>query len=101
MYNIGMILFLIGGLLIGGAAVAFALQNTTMVTVALFSWRLESSLALVIILAMVLGALIGFLWLLPGSIKKSFQISNLKRQNIKLEAELANKKTEVKSVVNE
>lgn len=96
-----MILFLIGGLLIGGAAVAFALQNTTMVTVALFSWRLESSLALVIILAMVLGALIGFLWLLPGSIKKSFQISNLKRQNIKLEAELANKKTEVKSVVNE
>ena len=90
-----MILFLIGGFLIGAIAVTFALQNTETVIVALFSWRLESSLAMVIILAMVLGALIGLLWFLPGSIKKSFQISNLKRQNTKLENELANKKTKV------
>lgn len=92
-----MIIFLIVGLLIGGVVVSFALQNTTMVTVALFSWRVESSLALIIILAMVIGALIGLLWLLPGSIKKTFQISNLKKQNIKLENELANKKIELES----
>lgn len=97
MYNIRMILFLIGGLLIGGAVVAFALQNTTTVTVALFSWRFESSLALIIILAIATGALISLLWSLPRNIKKSLQISNLKKRNSKLENELANKKIEVES----
>ncbi len=92
-----MILFLIGGLLIGGAAVAFALQNTTTVTVALFAWRLESSLSLIIMLAIASGALISLLWSLPGSIKKSLRISNLKKQNSKLEKELADKKNEVES----
>ena len=92
-----MILFLIGGLLLGGAVVAFALQNTSMVTVALFSWRFESSLALIIILAIAAGALISLLWSLSRGLKKSLQISNLKKQNIKLEQELANKKTEAES----
>ena len=92
-----MVLFLIGGFLIGAVAVTFALQNTETVIVALFSWRFESSLALIIILALAIGALVGLLWSLPRSIKKSFQISNLKKQNAKLESELANKKIEVES----
>ncbi|MFH1473239.1 MAG: lipopolysaccharide assembly protein LapA domain-containing protein [bacterium] len=92
-----MILFLIGGFLIGGAAVAFALQNVTTVTVTLFSWHFESSLALIIILAIAIGALISSLWSLPRNIKKSLQISNLKKQNSKLEKELSDKNNKVES----
>jgi uncharacterized integral membrane protein len=95
MYNVGMILFLIGGFLIGAVIVAFALQNTATVVVALFSWRIGSSLALIIILAMISGALISSLLSLPRSIKKSFQISNLKKQNSKLEKELVDQKNKV------
>lgn len=91
-----MFLFLIGGLIIGGAVVAFALQNTAIVTVALFSWSFESSLSLIIILAIASGALVSFLWLFPSNIKKGFQISSLKKQNIKLENELNIKKNEIK-----
>lgn len=92
-----MIVFLIGGFLIGAVVVAFALQNTIAVTVALFSWRIESSLALIIILAMLSGAVISTLMSLPGNVKKSLQISNLKRQNSKLEKELADKKNKAGS----
>jgi uncharacterized integral membrane protein len=92
-----MVIFLILGLLIGGAVVAFALQNTATITVALFAWRLESSLSLIIMLAIISGALISSLWSLPRSIRKSLQIANLKKQNSKLENELANKKNEVES----
>lgn len=92
-----MILFLLGGLFIGGAVVAFALQNTTMVTAALFAWRVESSLALIIMLAIASGAIISLLWLFPGILKRNLQILNLKRRVSKLEDELANnkKKTEI------
>ena len=92
-----MILFLIGGFLIGSVAVTFALQNVTTVTVALFSWRLESSLALIIILALAIGALISLLLSLPKNIKRSLQISNLKKQNSKLEKELVDTKNKVES----
>ena len=86
-----MVLFLIGGFLIGAVAVTFALQNTETVIVALFSWRFESSLALIIILSLAIGALIGSLWSLPRNLKKSFQILDLKKDINKLEKELADK----------
>ena len=87
-----MILFLIGGLLIGGLAVAFALQNTDTVVVSLLSWHFQSSLAIIIASAILVGALISTLWTLPRSIKTGFQISSLKKRNDKLEKELADKK---------
>ncbi len=96
-----MIIFLIVGLLIGGAVVDFVLQNITTVTVVFLSWQFESSLSLIIILAIVSGALMGLLWLLPGNIKKSLQISNLKKQNNRLEKELADKENKVESEKSE
>lgn len=98
MYNMRMmILFLIGGLLIGGIVVAFAFQNIAVVTVTLFSWHFESPLSLIIIIAIVIGALISLLWSFPRDIKKSLQISNLKKQNSKLEKELADNKKRIES----
>jgi len=97
----GMIIFLIVGLLIGGVVIAFVLQNVTTVTVTFFSWHLQSSLALIIILAVVSGAVIVALWSLPGSIKKGFQISSLMKRNSKLEKELADNKTKIESTQSE
>ncbi len=92
-----MILLLIIGLFIGGAAVVFAFQNITTITVSFLSWQLEGTLAVIILLAIASGVLFGALVLLPGTIKKDFQISSLKKQNSKLEKELADKKNEVES----
>lgn len=92
-----MIVFLIAGLLIGGAAVAFVLQNITPITVTFFVWKFNGSLAMVILSAIFSGALVSTLVSLPRAIKKSLQISNLTKQNSKLEKELANKKIEVES----
>ena len=79
-----MIIFLILGLLLGATAVIFALQNTIIVTVNLFSWHLQGSLAIVLILAMTTGAMVSILISLPGHIKKSFQLASLRRENKKL-----------------
>lgn len=96
-----MVIFLIAGLLIGGVVVAFAFQNMTAVTVTLFSWHFGSSLSLIIILAIVIGALMSLLWSLPVNVKKSLQISNLKKQNSKLEKELVDIKNKIESEKSE
>ncbi len=46
-----MLIFLIIGLLLGGAAVIFALQNITAVTVTFFSWQFEGSLAMIVLIS--------------------------------------------------
>ncbi len=92
-----MIIFLILGLLVGAAAVVFALQNITTVTVMFLSWQLEGSLALIIMLAIGVGILMSFLLSLPDIIQKSFQISGLKKHNDKLKDELTEKEKEVEA----
>jgi lipopolysaccharide assembly protein A len=90
-----MIIFLIVGLLLGATAVIFALQNITTVTVVFFSWQLEGSLAVIIILSMLAGIIVSSLLSLPDMIKKSFQISNLKKHANKLEEKLTDKEIEI------
>ena len=92
-----MIISLIVGLILGGAAVIFALQNVSTISVTFFAWQIESSLAVIIILAIAIGVIISTLLSLPGAIKKSFQISGLKKHNSKLESDLIDKKIEVES----
>ncbi len=90
-----MIIFLILGLLLGAVAVIFALQNVAMVTVTFLSWQFEGSLALVILFSLALGALISMLLSIPDSIRRSFQISSLKKHASKLEEKLGDKEVEV------
>jgi uncharacterized integral membrane protein len=90
-----MIIFLILGVVLGAVTVVFALQNIVTVTVVFMSWQLEGSLAIVILSAVLMGALISFIITLPGDVKRSLQISGLKKQNAKLQAEIENKKREV------
>ncbi len=92
-----MIIPLVMGLVLGAMTVIFALQNVTPITVVFMSWRIEGSLALILIITMLAGVAFSLLMSLPGLIKKSFQISGLKKQNRVVKEELENKKIEVES----
>jgi len=87
-----MIFFLILGIALGVLAVLFVLQNTAIVTVSFFSWQLEGSLALILFLAITTGLFIALLLILPSLIKESLSRALLRKQNIKLEEELAKAK---------
>ena len=55
-----LMLFIIG-VALGGLTVIFAMQNIDAVTVSFFSWRLEGSLSLILMLATLMGVLITLL----------------------------------------
>ncbi len=76
-------LFIIG-LLLGGVAVMFVLQNVAPVTVAFFGWQFEGSLALVLLLAILGGMLISWFLSLP----QMFRLSDLRWRNKRLQKDL-------------
>jgi len=87
-----MIILFIIGLLIGGMAVIFSLQNTAIITVAFFSWQITGSLALILPLAIGTGVLITILLILPESVKNYFRYKNLQNENEKLQEDLRKQK---------
>ncbi|MBK1678991.1 lipopolysaccharide assembly protein LapA domain-containing protein [Rhodocyclus tenuis] len=62
---------------IGG--VAFAMQNNVPVTVNFLFWRFDSSLAMVLLLALACGALIVALLSTPATLKRQWQLAQQKR----------------------
>ncbi len=77
------------------AAVAFALQNNVPVTVTFLFWRFDSSLAMVLLLALALGAIIVALVSTPRALRSQWLISRqrteiaaLKATNAELEKKL-------------
>ncbi len=72
------------GLLLGGAAILFILQNTAVITVAFFAWQTEGSLALILIITALVAACITILFSIP----EMFRIAALKRENRRLAAAL-------------
>ncbi|NJD34501.1 MAG: DUF1049 domain-containing protein [Betaproteobacteria bacterium] len=83
-------LTLIFGIAFAVAAVAFALQNNVPVTVNLFFWRFDSSLAMVLLLAIGLGAIIAGLVSSPAVIRGQWAAARLRRQVAALEGDKAN-----------
>ncbi|MBX4198045.1 LapA family protein [Candidatus Parcubacteria bacterium] len=90
-------IFLLIGLVLGGFAVIFALQNITVITVTFLAWQIDGSLAIILIAAVVTGILIGVLVSIPSAIRRSFLISRIQKKTIALKEELHNKTTEVES----
>jgi uncharacterized integral membrane protein len=82
-----MMISIIIALAIAIVAVIFALQNVTLVTVSFFTLTLHSSLALVVLVALAAGVLIGFLASLPGLIRGVWTTSSQKRKLGTLEEE--------------
>ena len=87
-----MVLPLLLGIILGAASIIFALQNVAVITVSFFSWQLEGSLALILLLAIGTGILVSLLIVLPESIKNYFQYRSLKKENARLAEELRKQK---------
>lgn len=83
-----MILSLIVGFVLGMGALLFALQNTQVVALTFLGWQFESSLALLVIVALAFGMLISLLASLPSAVSASFRIMGLKRENKNLAQEV-------------
>jgi uncharacterized integral membrane protein len=81
-------IFLFFALFIAILAIIFAIQNNATTSVSFFVWDADGSLALVLLIAMAIGALISFLLSLPASIKSRLAIRNLRKKNEELEVDL-------------
>jgi len=82
-------LFLILGIVFAIVAVTFALQNSVPVTVVFAFWRYDSSLALVLLVALGVGALISGLVSTPSVIRGQWTGARLRRQVANLEDDKA------------
>ncbi len=92
-----MFIFLIIGLVLGAFAIIFAAQNVATITVVFLAWKVEGSLALIVILAIVCGMLISYFLSLPTVIQRMLRISKLKQTIEKLKDELVHKETVIES----
>lgn len=75
-----LIILLSIALLLSLAALAFAIQNTSLVTVTFLMWRFESSLALVLLIAFALGVLVSALLFLPGLITARISARSMRQK---------------------
>ncbi len=88
-----MVFTLILALLFAILAVIFAVQNTDAVQVVFFSWQMEGSLALVVLIALAVGVLIGLLVMTPSVVKRSLNLSGQRKKIAGLEKDLDDHKT--------
>ncbi|MBN2348361.1 MAG: LapA family protein [Bacteroidales bacterium] len=71
---------LITGLLLAILVIVFALQNSAPVPIKLGFWDINPSVALLVILVLFLGAILGILFSIPSIIKKKRIIEELKEK---------------------
>ncbi len=81
-------LWLIIAIVVAILAVIFALQNAIPITVSFLTWKFESSLALVLLIAIALGVLMSLMVSVPSKIKNMKLILNQKRKINELEENL-------------
>ena len=89
--------FLFVALAVALVAVMFALQNIVPVTVAFLTWTFEGSLALVLFVALIVGALVSVLASVPTLVKGRWAAASLKKRIAALEAELKNTRLELEA----
>jgi putative membrane protein len=82
-------IILIIALLIAILAVIFALQNAIPVSITFLVWKTEGSLALVLLVTLAVGAVVGLLVSLPGRIRGAWTAGSQKKKLTELEAGLA------------
>jgi putative membrane protein len=78
-------LVVLAGLAAAIGVVAFALQNNIPVTVTFLLWRFDSALAMVLLIAVALGALIVALLSTPAVLRLQWEATRLRRQIAGLE----------------
>lgn len=75
------LLSLVTGFFLGIVAIVFAIQNNETTALTFLNWQFESSLALVVISSVVVGALMSALLSLPGAIEHALRTHALRREN--------------------
>ncbi len=70
--------------------VVFAWQNSTVVTVYFLTSQFEASIALLVMVALLLGIFIGVLALLPSFLKRSWHLRKTKKELNKLNRQVDN-----------
>jgi putative membrane protein len=80
-------------LVIAGVAILFAVQNNTPVTITFLAWKAQSPLALVLLIALVTGALISLLASLPTIARDKLNVRSHRKRVSELEASLSDHKT--------
>lgn len=93
-------IFLFLALIIAVLAVFFALQNSDPVTVKFAVWEFNSSLAFVLLLALLAGALISFLFSLPSNLRARWTIRQQRKKLNDNETSLAQVKTKLEETEN-
>lgn len=81
-------IFLVLALFVAFLAIVFALQNAAPVFVTFGVWRITASLALILLITLGLGLVIGLLVSTPALIGRNLKISKYKRQISELEQDL-------------
>jgi uncharacterized integral membrane protein len=76
----------------------FAVQNSQVTRVAFLGWYFDASLVIVLLLTFGAGALSAFLAVLPGSLRKSFEISKLRKLSAENAAKLEATEQQLKTV---
>lgn len=93
-----MIIFVIIGLILGAVAVIFALQNAVAITVTFLFWQVNSSLAVVLVLAILSGMIASFLVSIPEIVGDYFKFKRMTKEKEKLHAEIESYKEMVASL---
>jgi len=78
-------LMTIAAMLFSIAGVAFALQNNVPITLTFLVWRFDSSLALVVLMAIAFGGLIVALVSTPATLRKQWAINRQRKRITELE----------------
>lgn len=90
-------ILLIFSFVIAFLAILFAIQNTAVTPIRFLIWETEGSLALVLFIALVAGALISYLVTAPSQIKQRMTISSQRKQITEVEGQLTSSQEELQS----
>jgi uncharacterized integral membrane protein len=90
-----LLLTLILALVFAILAVIFASQNPEVVTLSFYGYRVEGSLAVIILISMGIGVLIGASILIPGAVKRGIELRNHRKTVGGLEKTLDEQKDKI------
>jgi putative membrane protein len=88
-------ILLIFSFVIAFFAILFAIQNTTVIPIRFLIWETEGSLALILFIALVAGALISYLTTAPGQIRQRMTISGQRKRITEVEGQLTSTQDEL------
>jgi uncharacterized integral membrane protein len=73
-------IFLTIGLILGAVAVIFILQNVVPISVIFLRWEIHGSLAVILILTLLTGAILAIVSYLPEMIDSYIEVTSLKKK---------------------